>query len=323
MATPRKTRGEYRPIYEALFNGKDYRKLSADGKLVLLTLKGLCGAIGLKVWPALAEQLSERCSIPVTRARSAVSELAKTGWVEYEDGIVWVIRGLEFEPQISHGEKHQKFVQKELAGFPTCGILDRFRAHYAVFFPDTHAVVTRYPIGRAIDTPYDTTAPATNPNHQPLPQPPATSQREGRSERFAASCKLLTAAANKGISEKYGEQPSPLQWFSPGVSETLEQFEKHHVDVDFAAASVFAYARQLTLDRPPRSLKYFAQHVIDRWQAEAARSDAAAFVGAVSPQAHAESDDLRRSAIRYAREGDESWQTYCRDRGYAWEEVAA
>ena len=139
MGLPNKTRGEYRPIYEALFKGRDYRALSADAKLCLLTIQGLSGAMGLKEWSALAEQLAADCSIPVARAKAAVKRLQEptsdgTPWIEYEDGIVWLVRGLEFEPTMSpNNPKHRSHVAKAMIGMANAPILDRFRARYAVF----------------------------------------------------------------------------------------------------------------------------------------------------------------------------------------------
>ena len=98
MSTPNKKRGEYRPIYEALFHSPEYLSLSSDARLVLVTLKSLCGAIGVKSWPALDASLSELCGLLPRRVRAALSELEEARWIEREGNVVWVVNGLRFEP---------------------------------------------------------------------------------------------------------------------------------------------------------------------------------------------------------------------------------
>ncbi|WP_461415368.1 hypothetical protein [Gemmatimonas sp.] len=134
MTTPRKTRGEYRPIYEALFHGKDYRVLSPEAKLLLLTLKGLCGAKGIAVWPALVPMLSELTGLQASAVTPALEELERRQWIEHEDRIVWVVRGLEFEPQVSPtNRKHKAWIERDLRALPRAPIVDRFRRRYAEF----------------------------------------------------------------------------------------------------------------------------------------------------------------------------------------------
>lgn len=176
MAVPNKTRGEYRPFYEALFHGKDYKRLSPDAKLCLVTLKGLCGPLGMKVWPALCSSLAELTALPEPRCKQAIRALVDTQWIEYEDGIVWVVRGLEFEPQVSHGVKHRQWVRNQLVALSAVPIVDRFRERYAVFFEspsesppdDLRHGESRTPSDRVSDrvshSPPDTTTPSPSPS---------------------------------------------------------------------------------------------------------------------------------------------------------------
>lgn len=329
MANPRKIRGDYRPIYVTLFNGKDYRALSPTAKLVLLTIKGLAGASGLKVWPALSESLAELTGHKTTETRRAVKELIDAEWIQYQDGILWLVRGLEFEPQVSHGEKHRAWIANELRGLPRSPIIDRFRAHYAEFFPQAPAKEDSKGDDEPIVWGDDTLSPPhtiPNPNHQPLPQPlphpvSLTTVRNPSKRTVADDVLLLTIAANAGITAKYGEQPNPIHYGHAGAIPTVEALRAEGVDIEFAHAVVFAYASTLTLAEPPRSIKFFRDHVIRRWRSEQARRDSAGYRPETAKPTP-EIDQMRAFAIRYAREGHVDHQAYCDERGIVWREVA-
>lgn len=320
MANPRKTRGEYRPIFEALFTGKDYRALSPDAKLTLLTLKGLCGAMGIKVWPALAESLSELTGMPTSRVKTALASLTSANWIEAEDGIVWIVRGLEFEPQISHGEKHRSWFRTAIDSLPRSPIVARMCAAYAHLFGYTPPIPHRNPIDSlSISHAIPTTSPSLSPSTS---LSPTTATVHSQGERtIADDVLLLTIAANAGISVKYGEQPNPIHYGHSGAIPAAEALRAEGVDVEFAHAVVFAYASTLTLDRPPRSLRYFTEYVIERWRAEKARRDATGYRPETAKPAP-EMDQMRTFAIRYAREGVTEYQAYCDDRGIAWRDAA-
>jgi len=132
---------------------------------------------------------------------------------------------------------------------------------------------------------------------------------------------LLTAAGNKGISERYGEQPVPINASSAGSYRCAELLTAADVPLDFAANAIFECAKTLQIGKPPRSLGYFVQHVIDRWCAEGARRDAAAFTPSATATAAkpAEGDQLRYAAMRYAQEGSAEWQAYCDERQIVWQ----
>lgn len=87
---------------------------------------------------------------------------------------------------------------------------------------------------------------------------------------------VLTAAANRGITEQYGEQPCPLRHDAGTSLAAAEKIAKAGVPGDFARDAMYAAAKRCTLEHPPRSLGYFAAAVIDRWRAAEERRAAAA-----------------------------------------------
>lgn len=87
--------------------------------------------------------------------------------------------------------------------------------------------------------------------------------------------RLLTAAANKGIAAQYGEQPVPIRWDHPGTLMTCQAFEQAAMPLDYAEACVYQLAASRKLDKPPRTLRYFAAAAVESWVAEQAYRDAA------------------------------------------------
>lgn len=136
-------------------------------------------------------------------------------------------------------------------------------------------------------------------------------------------CRLLTAAANRGIAARFGEQPSPLLATHGTTARALQALTEAGVAPDWAAACIEQLASELRTDRPPRSLGYFVPAAIDRWRAEQAHRDA---VLLVTPAADGEPigsrDPLYFAAVKYAREGDAEWIAYCADKGITWQEAA-
>lgn len=343
MAVPRKTRGEYRPFYEALFNGKDYRQLSPEAKLCLLTLKGLSGVTGIRPWPVLAHSLAELTGLSVAKATTGVKQLVAAEWIEYEDGIVWVRRGLEFEPQMTpNNSDHRSHVQQSLLGLASSPIVHRFKAQYADFMlppepkgtkkkgdvrqadshgdgqPEVQGVRqgVEQPVGLHSPSPTPTTShtPTLTPSVSVVPVRAADGQHRTR----------LAVAANKGITEKFGEQPVPLRWDHPGTFAFAEALAAAGVDIDFAELALFRIAstKAPADGRPPSSLRYWESAVVDAWRSEEMQRVVA--TSATPGAAHGKAvDPMYFTAVREARAGDPEWQAYCRDRDITWEAAVA
>jgi hypothetical protein len=88
-------------------------------------------------------------------------------------------------------------------------------------------------------------------------------------------------AANRAITARFGEQPNPIRHDSGGSLHTVEAIEAAGVPIAFAADAIYTYVTtELTYqERPPRTLNYFTQYVVERWRASeehraAATSDA-------------------------------------------------
>jgi hypothetical protein len=334
MAKPkmRRIRGEYRPFFEALFTGKDFNVLSPDAKLGYMFVKGLSGAAGIRVWPAFTEQLAELTGIPTPRMKRAISDLTASNWLQTEGSIVWVVRGIDFEPQMVAGNpKHQVWLREHLDSLPRLAIVDRFRAHNAAWFC---AGVEPSSDGdgpgvsdRVSDRPSDTLS-----DTNPLPVSLTTSQSLSLTTTSApvraaeGSHRIrLAAAANQGITKLFGgEQPTPVRWDHAGSHQCADELEAAGVDIAFAESALFRIAStQMPGDgRAPTSLRYYTAALLHAWRAEEAHRMAATLATPGISSAGSSKDPSYFTAIRFAREGDAEWQAYCREHNIDWEIAA-
>lgn len=322
MGTPRKTRGEYRPIYEALFYGKDFRALSVHGKLALITTKGLCGSLGIKSWPGFVPALAEIMGVSSLHAKKAVAELVAAGWIEHEDGVVWVVRGLEFEPQLTpKNTNHKQSVREESEGLPSAPIVERFFARYSEYFDQAKGYGMGDGMGDAI--PHGMGDPSP-----PLPNPSMSSSwGDVVDPSNMAHLVAMALAANTGITEQFGERVDVVRAGAGVSSQVAEAFAREGVPLAFAERTLFDLGRT---KRPsdgtaPVSLRWFEAAVLKAWRVESTRMRSKEYRPPNAPEqasAMPHGDPLYFTAIRQAKAGDAEWQKHCLDHGYQWETAA-
>jgi len=152
MARSRSRRGEYRAIHTVLVDGPDYQALTPHARLLLLTVKLSLGPCQIGVMPALHATLEERTGLSAADVDQAVAELEHRGWLEVERNVVWVVRGLEYEPSLNaENQKHRAGVKAYVMGIPRLSIVGRFLARYATQWglddlADSHAHAMPMPI---------------------------------------------------------------------------------------------------------------------------------------------------------------------------------
>jgi hypothetical protein len=132
-------RGQYRAIPSVLLDGKDFRALSANARWVFVALKLNLGPAGIEVHyrRALAEQLAEQTGLSTNAVTCALNDLEAAEWIERDENIVWVVRQLEFEPNMKPADsKHRTSIQRHALGLPRLPIVARFIATYPAWFPE-------------------------------------------------------------------------------------------------------------------------------------------------------------------------------------------
>ena len=129
------SRGAYRPIYAALVDGPDFQALTPAARLTLFVLKVTLGSAGIDVQPGLVPSLQDRTGLGAAEAAEAIAELEAAGWIQRDQNIVWLVRGLEFEPQLSaQNVNHRLALQRHIASLPRRPIVKRFMARYRAWF---------------------------------------------------------------------------------------------------------------------------------------------------------------------------------------------
>lgn len=148
----------------------------------------------------------------------------------------------------------------------------------------------------------------------------STGEPEAGGESYMADAVLLTKAANAGLDEVYPKR-RPFVAFDARPQQMAADLRKAGVDIEWAAATIFHYARSLNRNEPPGSLAWFERFVHECWQQHLAKQDAASYKPAhdgSAPAVSSEVDQLHAFAIQYAREGKAEWITYCDERHIAW-----
>lgn len=81
---------------------------------------------------------------------------------------------------------------------------------------------------------------------------------------------VLSRAANRGITEKWGEQPNPIRADAGTSIEAVEMLRAEGVPIAYARDAMYTWCKtdgQTRDGRPPQSLKYLAKVIIPRWKA--------------------------------------------------------
>lgn len=132
-------RGEYRSISRALLAGKDFRKLPARVRWVFVVLKINANAAGIETWyeAELHSRLTEESGLSIDHVRSALDQLAETGWLKREDNVLWIVGHLTNDPHFkSANANHRRGVQRTLAGMPRLAIVKAFYEAHPDWFPE-------------------------------------------------------------------------------------------------------------------------------------------------------------------------------------------
>lgn len=269
-------RGEYRSTHVVVIYGKDFQQLSPAAKLSWWTLRHMCGSIGLAVISALANQLAELTGHDEPTVAAALDELEHRGWIVREANLVWIVRALEFEPQLDVSDaKHRKGVQRRVAALPNLSIVTRFRARYAPWFADEREGLPS-PSQGAPKAPGSTEQVQMTeqlPEHEQEPdnRQPRARAAGGSGLTYAQRCTIAAnqgLRANSAIGERFNElatsaQSAPSDWEAAGVP--IEIAERV---IGERARAYRPTARNLQ----PRSLMYFTRAVLEAWEDERERA---------------------------------------------------
>lgn len=129
-------RGEYRSIYVALVDDPDYRALSPQARLSLLSLKLILGPSGIGVVRALEAELVALTGHSAADVRGAIEELISGDWIAVESSVVWLRNGLRYEPSKPlSSENGRKGISAHLEALPRVRLVNRFAEYYGLPIP--------------------------------------------------------------------------------------------------------------------------------------------------------------------------------------------
>jgi hypothetical protein len=269
----RMDRGEYRSFFVALVNGPDFRQLTPEARLCLFVLKLSLRHYGIGVLDAAAHVLAIRTGLTADACEAALAELVQAGWMEREGDVLWLVRGLECEPQfVARNPKHRKSTQDYVKTLPTMPIVARFVARYADFF------AASAPADRVPDTLSGTLSP-TQADAEPMGMAEGSESNNSNSNSTNTNTSnrttgngpqalgvQLVIAANREITKRHGAQPIPISATHPDTLQLVYELDAHAVPSAFAFEVVHEIAS--TCVNPIGTMKYFQKAILNRWQAK-------------------------------------------------------
>lgn len=95
----------------------------------------------------------------------------------------------------------------------------------------------------------------------PRPAPPSRARSDEESERVRQYAIAMSTSANKGIEYRWGEQPNPVTYVT-GI-ELAEELLDAGVPVEIARTTIVSICHASKLARPPKTLRYFRDAILD------------------------------------------------------------
>jgi len=147
-------RGIYRAIYTSLWDDLDFRKLSPAEKLVFLNLRTSPLTNMPVIYQYYVEAIERHTGLDRDHILKALDTLSDSHWIAIEEGIVWVIKGLKFDPNIVlTNEKHLVAIKNIILGLPKLQIVRDFIDFYKIKIPYPIPSRIAYNIPHAIQDP--------------------------------------------------------------------------------------------------------------------------------------------------------------------------
>ena len=132
-------RGFYRSICTALHDDPEYQRLSPQARHTLLTLRSnrFNNAAGIYILDnGSFVTLMDHTGYNFEELEKALAELCDREWIAFQYPILWVIKSLEEEPNISlTNPKHKKAVISILESLPKLNIIANFCKYYSLSIP--------------------------------------------------------------------------------------------------------------------------------------------------------------------------------------------
>lgn len=180
-------RGAYRAVASVLVDGPDWNGLTPEARLVFLTTKVAIGPSGIELIPAAMEAMRDRTGLPLGRVKDAVVELDAAGWMRVQGNVVWIVKGLAFEPSLIHANpKHRTAIRHHVQGLPRLEIVRQFVEMYREWFDDPDVILAEFQSGSESESEKpdsDANPKAENITSDSLPSPKRKKELRSKGER--------------------------------------------------------------------------------------------------------------------------------------------
>jgi len=137
-------RGQYRPIFSRLWDDPDFRKLSTEHKLLFLYLRTCTLCHRAAIYKFNFETCEDDTGLERNTIMDGMVILCKIGWIVIEEKIVWIKKGLHFDPSFnSNNENHMKAIKTQVFILPRLKIVKDFIGFYKFKIPyelPTHTI---------------------------------------------------------------------------------------------------------------------------------------------------------------------------------------
>lgn len=129
-------RGLWRAIYTSLWDDLDFRKLTPNVKLVFLNLRTSPLTNMPVIYPYYIEAIERQTGLDRKQVLRALDTLSDTHWIAIQEGIVWVKKGLKFDPNIVlTNDKHLIAIKNIILALPKLQIVRDFIDFYKINIP--------------------------------------------------------------------------------------------------------------------------------------------------------------------------------------------
>lgn len=203
-------RGIYRAIYVSIWDDPDFRKLSSDEKLVLLNLRTSPLTNMPVIYPYYLEAIQRQTGLGKNTVLRAIDTLCDTHWIAIQEGIVWVKKGLKFDPNITlTNEKHLAAIKNIILGLPKIQIVRDFIDFYKIKIP--------YPIPPAIPSIIPHAIQEPNPEPKPDKEPEKEKEKDCKEEEKPKISSLLSSI---------GKEQTPSKKLDPASRKAILEEQK-------------------------------------------------------------------------------------------------
>ncbi len=129
-------RGLYRSIYCALWNDCEFKRFSPDAKLVFLNLRTSPLSNIAAIFSFWIEPIEQQTGLTREAIQKALEALSDQKWIVIEENVVWIRKGLRFDPNVSmQNNNHRKGIIRAVLSLPRLQLVRDFLDFYGIEIP--------------------------------------------------------------------------------------------------------------------------------------------------------------------------------------------